>query len=155
MTERAAEQSPRIKARIAGIFYLLTILISIVALVTRGPLRTATLLVSTGCYVAVTVLFYGLFRPVSRNISILAALSPNRILDSSVDILAQNPRRVDGVRRPWLVDLYFARPLQLSIAIQHGARRSRRIRAYTLAARGRGKCTTLEQAGEGSRLTAQ
>jgi hypothetical protein len=32
------------------------------------------LLASTGCYVAVTLLFYSLFRPVDRNISALAAI---------------------------------------------------------------------------------
>jgi hypothetical protein len=73
MTEQTAEQSPRTKARIAGIFYLLTILISVLALLASGLLRSALLLASTGCYVAVTVLFYSLFRPVNRNISALAA----------------------------------------------------------------------------------
>ena len=74
MTEQPAEQSPRRRARIAGIFYLLTILISVLALLVTGSLRSVMLLVSTGCYVAVTVLFYSLFRPVDRNISALAAI---------------------------------------------------------------------------------
>jgi hypothetical protein len=74
MTEQTAEQSPRTKARIAGIFYLLTILISVLALLTSGPLRSAMLLGSTACYLVVTVLFYSLFRPVNRNISALAAV---------------------------------------------------------------------------------
>jgi len=74
MTEQTVEQSPRTKARIAGIFYLLTILISVLALLVTGPLRSALLLVSTGCYVVVTILFYSLFRPVDRNISALAAV---------------------------------------------------------------------------------
>ena len=73
MIERTAEQSPRTKARIAGIFYLLTILISSLALLATGALRSAMLLGSTACYVAVTVLFYSLFRPVNRKISALAA----------------------------------------------------------------------------------
>lgn len=75
MAEHTADQSPRMKARIAGIFYLLTILISVFALLApAGPLRSAMLLCSTGCYVVVTVLFYGLFWPVNRNISTLAAV---------------------------------------------------------------------------------
>lgn len=74
MTVQPAEQSPRTKARIAGIFYLLTILISVLALLFTGSPRSAMLLASTGCYVAVTVLFYSLFRPVDRNISALAAI---------------------------------------------------------------------------------
>jgi hypothetical protein len=74
MTEQTAEQSPRTKARIAGIFYLLTILLSVLALLGTGWPRSAMLLASTGCYIAVTVLFYSLFRPVDRNVSALAAI---------------------------------------------------------------------------------
>ena len=74
MTIPSAEQSPRTKARIAGIFYLLTILISVLALLFTGSPRSAMLVASTACYVAVTVLFYSLFRPVNRNISALAAI---------------------------------------------------------------------------------
>jgi hypothetical protein len=73
MTERTAEPSPQTKARIAGVFYLLNILTGASGLVVAGPLRSATLLGSTVCYIVVTVLFYGLFRAVSRNISALAA----------------------------------------------------------------------------------
>ena len=67
-------KSPRKSARIAGVFYLLTILLSVAALLVSGTLGTALLLGSSACYVAVTVLFYSLFRPVSRNISGLAAI---------------------------------------------------------------------------------
>lgn len=74
MTEQTADQSPRTKARIAGLFYLLTILTGAFALVVNGPLRAAMLLGSTGCYIAVTVLFYGLFRPVNRSISAIATV---------------------------------------------------------------------------------
>jgi hypothetical protein len=77
MTERTAEQSeqsPQPKARIAGVFYLLTILTGASGLLAAGPLRSAIILGSTACYVVVTVLFYGLFRPVSRSISTIAAV---------------------------------------------------------------------------------
>jgi Domain of unknown function (DUF4386) len=74
MTERTAEQSPQTKARIAGVFYLLTILTGASGLFASGPLRSAILFGSTACYVVVTVLFYGLFRAVSRNISAFAAV---------------------------------------------------------------------------------
>jgi hypothetical protein len=74
MTEQTAEWSPRTKARIAGIFYLFTILISVLALLVTGSLRSALLLASTVCYVVVTVLLYSLFRPVNRSISALAAI---------------------------------------------------------------------------------
>ena len=74
MTERIVEQSPQRAARIAGVFYLLTIVTGATAFLAVGPLRSAILLASTACYLAVTVLFYGLFRPVSRNISAIAAV---------------------------------------------------------------------------------
>jgi hypothetical protein len=74
MADQTAEQAPRVKARIAGIFYLLTIVTSVLALLVSGSLRSTMLLASTGCYVVVTVLFYGLFRPVNRNVSAVAAI---------------------------------------------------------------------------------
>src|ERR1700740_3285129 len=74
MTEQAAGRSPRLKARIAGFFYLLTIVISVLALLGHGPLRAVMLLTSSVCYLAVTILFYSLFRPVNRHVSALAAV---------------------------------------------------------------------------------
>jgi|SRR6516225_8450048 hypothetical protein len=74
MTELPAQQSPQAKARIAGVFYLLTILTGASALLVPDPLRSAILLSSTVCYIVVTALFYWLFRAVSRNISALAAV---------------------------------------------------------------------------------
>ena len=74
MTERTAEQSPQTKARIAGVFYLLTILTGASAFLVTDPLRSAVLLASTVCYIVVTALFYGLFRAVSRKVSAIAAV---------------------------------------------------------------------------------
>ena len=74
MIEPTAERWPRSKARIAGIFYLLTILTGALAFFVKEPLRSAILLGSTGSYIAVTVLFYGLFRPVNRHVSAVAAV---------------------------------------------------------------------------------
>ena len=63
------------KARIAGVFYLLTILTGMFgALVSNRPYSDAANLIATACYVVVTVLFYKIFAPVSRNLSLLAAL---------------------------------------------------------------------------------
>jgi hypothetical protein len=73
MMERIAEASPRLKARIAGVFYLITFVAGVFALVSANG-RLAANLIATVCYIAVTLLFYGLFKPVSRNISLLAAL---------------------------------------------------------------------------------
>ncbi len=70
--ERFAEASPRLKARIAGVFYLLTFLTGILALVSVNR-RLVVNLIATVCYVAVTLLFYDLFKPVNRSLSLLAA----------------------------------------------------------------------------------
>jgi hypothetical protein len=91
-----AETSPRVKARIAGLFYLLNILTGIFAqgfvserLVASGDaaatatniltheslfrLGFAVYLIEMACQVAVTVLFYELLKPAGRSISLLAA----------------------------------------------------------------------------------
>src|SRR5438876_10355094 len=64
---------PRLKARIAGVFYLITFVAGVFALVSASG-RSAANLIATACYIAVTLLFYDLFKPVNRNLSLLAAL---------------------------------------------------------------------------------
>jgi len=75
--EQIAEALPRVRARIAGVFYLLTFLTGGFAafFAGRGLVRygDAANLVATACYVVVTVLFYNTFKPVNRNLSLLAA----------------------------------------------------------------------------------
>ena len=74
MEERIAEASPRLKARIAGLFYLLNILMGVVAnFFVRGRLGSVVYLIGMLCNLAVTLLFYGIFKPVSRSLSLLAA----------------------------------------------------------------------------------
>ena len=96
MMDRDVETSPRLLARIAGSFYLITIILGVFAEVfVRGTLivrddaaATATNilaheglyrfglaadLVMLACYVAVTLLFYLLFKPVRNSLSLLAA----------------------------------------------------------------------------------
>jgi len=64
--------SPRLLAGAAGVFYLLTILTGASALFAwRG--RPAAAAVAALCYVVVTLLFYPLFKPVSRSLSLVAA----------------------------------------------------------------------------------
>jgi hypothetical protein len=65
--------SPRSKARLAGVFYLLTFLTGGVALFVRGRLGLAAGLIAGACYIAVTLLFYGIFKPVNRSLSLVAA----------------------------------------------------------------------------------
>ena len=72
MMERIAEAPPRFKARIAGVFYLLTFLTGAFAMVSVGG-RLVANLIATACYIAVTLLFYGMFKPVNRRLSLLAA----------------------------------------------------------------------------------
>ena len=89
------EASPRLNARIAGVFYLLTFVGGVASLALGGRLVNygdaaataasiraheslfrlgfAANLFASACYVAVTLLFYELFKPVSRSISMLAA----------------------------------------------------------------------------------
>ena len=87
--ERLAEASPGPKARIAGIFYLLTFLVAGISSLAGGGIAAtansilvhqslfrlgfAADLIVVACYVAVTALFYELFRPVNRSLSLLAA----------------------------------------------------------------------------------
>jgi hypothetical protein len=62
------------KARSAGIFYLLTFVTGFTALFIRGPIGTVSGVVAAACYIAVTLLFYFIFKPVNRILSLLAAL---------------------------------------------------------------------------------
>ena len=67
-----AQKSPQLKARVAAVFYLLVFVTGTLAFVAvRG--RLVASLAATVCYVIVTVLFYELFKPVNRRLSLLAA----------------------------------------------------------------------------------
>src|SRR5215831_7741592 len=71
-TERITEASPRLKARIAGVFYSLTFVTGMFALVSvRG--RLVANLIASACYVVVTILFYELFKPINSQLSLIAA----------------------------------------------------------------------------------
>ena len=74
--DRHAGISPRSLARIAGLFYLLNIVTSLIAFSGKGAhwLIVASGLAATACYVTVTILLYFLFRPVNRRLSLMAAV---------------------------------------------------------------------------------
>lgn len=68
-----SETSPGLKARIAGVFYLLAVLTAAFAeTVVRGRMLYAAGLAPVACFVVVTLLLYGIFRPVNRNLALLA-----------------------------------------------------------------------------------
>jgi hypothetical protein len=77
MMEGIVEASPRPKARITGAAYLLYFLTAISAevFVGRGRLVVydAVNLIAYAFYMAVTLLFYYMFKPVNRSLSLLAA----------------------------------------------------------------------------------
>lgn len=89
------EVSPRVRARIVGVFYLLNVILGIALLiggrlvVPRDADATAANILAHEtmfravivadvfaalCYIGVAALFYDLFKPVSRSVSLLAAL---------------------------------------------------------------------------------
>src|ERR1700683_5437260 len=95
MMERNAEASPRPRARITGVVYLFYFLTAVLGVFFMGGivvdgdaaatatnllaheslfrLGLATGLVATAGYIALTALFYELFKPVNRSLSLLAA----------------------------------------------------------------------------------
>jgi hypothetical protein len=70
-----AETSLRTKARLAGVFYLLTFVTGFFALGSQGkPYFEAANYAATAVYVVVTLLFYSIFKPVNKPLSLIAAL---------------------------------------------------------------------------------
>lgn len=95
--KRIAETSPRLKARMAGVFFLLTMLTAaLTEFVFRGRLSFAADLaagiVEVSGMVAVTLLLYGIFKPVNRGLSLLAA-SLN-LMALMFEVLQLQPRGV-------------------------------------------------------------
>ena len=166
MMERIADASPRLKARIAGVFYLLTFLAGGFALFVGGRYGSAAGLIAGACYIAVTGLFYFLFKPVNRRLSLLAAfvslagcvigplsslhfvpfqflgifrslLPPDRLPHFQIDLPASNSGRADGVWRSGLADVSVTAARKLSVALQSGPRNVRGGSADPVAPRGR------------------
>jgi hypothetical protein len=85
----SAETRPNSGARAIGVTYLLYFLVAVLGgvLVPRrlAVVREMVNLVSFAIYIAVTLLFYGLFKPVNRGVSLLAAVMS--LLGSAVGIL--------------------------------------------------------------------
>jgi hypothetical protein len=78
MMKRIADVSARLKARIAGVLFLLVLLTAaFTEFFVRGKLSFAADLaagvIEVSCMIAVTLLFYDIFKPVNRRLSLLAA----------------------------------------------------------------------------------
>src|SRR5688572_7680063 len=71
--KRIAEMSPRLIARLAGALYVVVFVTGIFSLFVRSGVGYAASLIAGVFYIAVTVLFYFIFKPVHRNLSLLAA----------------------------------------------------------------------------------
>ena len=76
--KRIAETSPRFKARMAGVLFLLLVLTAaFTEFFARGRLSFAEDLaagiIEVSCMISVTLLFYGIFKPVNTRLSLLAA----------------------------------------------------------------------------------
>jgi hypothetical protein len=63
--------SPRLTARVAGVLYLLIFIAAPVGASTATP---AKMVITLTCDTAVALIFYVLFKPVSRSLSLLAAI---------------------------------------------------------------------------------
>jgi hypothetical protein len=68
------QRNPRRFARIAGVFYLLTFVFGVAALVTSGNMKLTTNLLGAVVYYVVTVMLFYLFKPVSLVGSLVTAL---------------------------------------------------------------------------------
>jgi glucan phosphoethanolaminetransferase (alkaline phosphatase superfamily) len=71
MTETKGEMSPRLQARIAGAFYLVSVVTAVFSeFIFRGRLGFfAAVVVPVSCYIAVVLLLYGIFRAVNKRLS--------------------------------------------------------------------------------------
>jgi len=75
MMRRIEEASPRLKARVAGSFYVLAVATAAFAEgFVRGRLLYAAGLIPVVAFVVVTLLLYQIFKPVNRSLALLGAL---------------------------------------------------------------------------------
>jgi Domain of unknown function (DUF4386) len=92
--ERVAEASPHLKARIAGAFNLLAMLMGIFAsFIVHGRSSFVAELLAGACNIAVTLLLYEIFKPVNRILALLSAFFG--LVVSTVGALEWHPQGVD------------------------------------------------------------
>jgi Domain of unknown function (DUF4386) len=71
MTKRIAGTSPQLKARIAGLLYLVIFIVAPSGAATATPTK---IVITLACDTGVALILYELLKPVGRNLSLLAAL---------------------------------------------------------------------------------
>jgi hypothetical protein len=92
--ERIAETSPRTRARIAGAISLVAMLMGVASqFFARDWLGSAAFVIATLCDILATLLFYLIFKPVNRSLSLLAAFFGLSV--SIIGILKWRPHGVD------------------------------------------------------------
>ena len=98
-----AEASPRFKARVAGVFYLITFVTGSVALLSSRRLGVYFYVVngiSTASYIVVTLLFYGIFTPLGLCMRLRGQDPMRRTLAPEVDTyrVVRQPRPATHMR---------------------------------------------------------
>ena len=75
LTQPSRDGFPRLKARAAGALYLVAVFTAVFAeFFAPGKLGIAAILIPISCYVAVTLLLYGVLKPVRRSIALFAVV---------------------------------------------------------------------------------
>lgn len=94
LTQGKAGASPRFRARLGGVLYLFSVLTAVFGeFVARGKLGIAAVVIPVSCYAAVTLLLYGIFKPVNKNLALLAAFFG--LVGLSFEALQLQPRGVN------------------------------------------------------------
>ena len=125
-----AEASPRFKARVAGVLFLLALVAAIVGEFVVRRFEIAGDFIAVSGMVGVTLLLYDIFKPVNRGLP------------------AANSGRADGVCWFRLAHLSSPTARTPSIPLQSGTRRPRARIGNAVAARDRCKRTTMGGAGQ-------
>jgi len=92
--EQVTESSRQSNSRIAGVLFLISVLTAGAGEVFfHGKMLVALGLAAVACYVAVTLLLYGIFKPVQKSLAVLA-VSFN-LIGLSLEAIQFNPKGVD------------------------------------------------------------
>jgi hypothetical protein len=95
--KRIAEASPRFKARIAGALFVLGLLSEVLGEFFVRRLEIAGDLIAVSSIIAVTLLLYGIFKPVNVGLSLLAA---------SFNLVGLTFGLFDGILGAWIFPWY-------------------------------------------------